>query len=42
MRDDDFQGIDGRRNVLDVVWRNGELLRDDTFAAIRARAAAFD
>ncbi len=42
VRDGDFQGVDGRRNVLEPVWRNGELLRDETFADIRARAAAFD
>ncbi len=42
VRDGDFQPVDGGRNLLEPVWRNGELLRDETFAAIRARVAAHD
>jgi hypothetical protein len=29
-------------NAQEPAWRNGELLRDDTFAAKRARVAATD
>jgi len=42
VRDGDFQPVDGGRNLLEPVWRNGELLRDDTLAAIRARVAVHD
>jgi nicotinamide phosphoribosyltransferase len=42
VRDGDFQPVEGGKNLLEPVWRNGELLRDDSLAAIRARAAAHD
>lgn len=32
--------LDGRENMLQPVWRNGELLTDWTFAQVRARAAS--
>ncbi len=35
----DYQPATGA-NLLEPVWRNGELLRDETFASIRARAAS--
>jgi nicotinamide phosphoribosyltransferase len=38
----DFQPVEGGRNLLEPVWRNGELLRNDSLATIRARAAAYD
>ena len=34
----DYQPAEGV-NLLEPVWRNGELLRDESFATIRARAA---
>jgi nicotinamide phosphoribosyltransferase len=42
VQDGDFQPVDGGVNALEPVWRNGELLRDESLAAIRARVAAFD
>ncbi len=42
VRDGDFQPVDGGKNLLEPVWRNGELLRDDSLAMIRARLAARD
>ena len=42
VRDGDFQPVDGGRNWLEPVWRNGELLRDESLAAIRERAAAYE
>lgn len=41
VRDGDFQPLEGGRNLLEPVWRNGELLRDDSLETIRARAAAY-
>lgn len=34
-----IEELDGRDNLLRPVFRNGELLVEDTFAAVRARAA---
>ncbi len=34
----DFQPLDGGDNLLRPVWRDGDLLVDDSFAAIRMRA----
>jgi hypothetical protein len=34
--------VEGGANALEPVWRNGELLRDETLAAVRARVAASD
>jgi len=42
VRDGDFAPVDGGVNRLEPVWRNGELLRDDTFAAIRTRVTKYD
>ena len=42
VRDGDFQPVDGGVNLLEPVWRNGELVRDESLATIRARAAAYD
>lgn len=42
VRDGDFQPVDGGQNLLEPVWRNGELLRDDRLADIRARVAAYE
>ena len=39
VRDGDFQPVEGGVNLLEPVWRNGELLRDESLAQIRARAA---
>lgn len=35
----DYQPATGA-NLLEPVWRNGEMLRDETFASIRARAVS--
>lgn len=35
-----IEELDGRENVMRTVFRNGRLLVDDTFAAVRERAAA--
>ena len=40
VRDGDFQPVEGGRNWLEPVWRNGELLRDESLGQIRARAVA--
>ncbi|WP_443749926.1 nicotinate phosphoribosyltransferase [Asticcacaulis solisilvae] len=42
VREGDFTPLDGSVNVLETVWRNGELLRDDSLANIRARVARHD
>jgi nicotinamide phosphoribosyltransferase len=42
VRDGDFQQLDDSTNELKTVWRNGELLQDDSLSAIRARVASFD
>ncbi len=42
VREDDFAPVDGGVNLLEPVWRNGALLRDDSFADIRARVARYD
>lgn len=42
VRDGDYAPIEGGANLLQPVWRNGELLRDETFAAIRERVAGFE
>lgn len=38
--DGDFQPLVGGTNLLEPVWKNGELLRDETLATIRARVRA--
>jgi nicotinamide phosphoribosyltransferase len=42
VRDEDFQPIEGGVNNLEIVWRNGELRRDETLSEIRDRVATFD
>ncbi len=42
VREGDFTPVDGGVNALEPVWKNGELLRDDSFENIRARVAAHD
>ena len=42
VRESDFAPVDGGVNLLEPVWRNGELLRDDSFANIRARMKSHD
>jgi nicotinamide phosphoribosyltransferase len=34
------EDLDGRRNLLEPVWENGELLREQTFADVRKVAAS--
>lgn len=34
-----LEELNGRRNLLEPVWENGKLLREQTFAEIRAEAA---
>lgn len=40
--DGDFQPANGDANLLETVWRNGELLRDDSLADIRQRMSSYD
>ena len=40
--DEDFAPLEGGDNLLQPVWRNGELLRDQTLAEIRERVAAYE
>jgi len=40
VRDGDFAPVEGGVNMLEPVWRNGQLLRDEAFSTIRARAAS--
>jgi nicotinamide phosphoribosyltransferase len=37
-----FEPLDGRANALRPVWRNGQLLVDESLTQIRHRAAGFD
>jgi nicotinamide phosphoribosyltransferase len=37
-----FEALDGRRNALRPVWRDGRLLVDESLTQIRHRAAAFE
>ena len=39
VNDHDWQPVGGGENLLQPVWRNGELLRDEPLSSIRARAA---
>jgi nicotinamide phosphoribosyltransferase len=42
VREGDFAPVEGGVNLLEPVWRNGELLRDDSLANIRARVTGYD
>jgi nicotinamide phosphoribosyltransferase len=35
---DDMPLPDGRKHAMETVWENGKLLRDWTFAEVRARS----